>query len=393
MADGFTEAPLTRQLAAAAPGLRALALQRLEDLVSAESPTGDPVLLEAVNVRLAEAYAATGAKVELVPGESGDHLVCSWPASGPPAGGHALLIGHSDTVFPAGTTEERPFRLQADGDTVTGPGVYDMKGGLVQVELAVRLLAATGAARPTETRLVVVSDEEIGSPEGRRVVAGNAVGARAVLGLEPPLADGGLKVGRRGVARYELAVHGVEAHAGLDPERGVSAIDELVDQLVALRGAVPAGPDAALNVGAVNGGTRANVVAGHATAEIGLRFGSSSAERRLLAALTDLCPIREGTSVHVTRLSHRPAWEADPSNPVVVVLTRLAAELGITLGTGVSGGAGDTNATGAAGIPTVDGLGPEGGGAHSPTEWASICSLMDRAVLLAGFLTEPAAVR
>ncbi len=209
----------------------------------------------------------------------------------------------------------------------------------------------------------------------------------AALGLEPPLPDGGLKTGRRGVARVQLTVEGLAAHAGLDAALGVSAIDELLDQLLALRAVGPGPPEASLNVGTIGGGTRANVVAGQASAELGLRFGTTEAEQALLGACEALTAIRPGAVLRTRRLSYRPAWRADPGNPLAAELVALAAGLGMSLSTGPSGGAGDTNLTGARGIPTVDGLGPAGAGAHAPGEYASIGSLLHRAALLAAYLS------
>ena len=366
--------------------LRGQALARWEQLVAMETPSGDVRLIGALNRELEQGYRPTGARVETVAAPGGDHLVCRWDGA-PGATGHVLLVAHSDTVFPAGTTARRPFRLAADGDTVTGPGVFDMKGSLVQVELAMRMLAETGSTPSRPVRLVIVSDEEIGSPDGRRVVAEHARGAEAVLGLEPPLPGGGLKVGRRGVARVRLSVDGIAAHAGLDADQGVSAVDELVDQLVVLRGLLPSSPEASANVGTVSGGTRANVVAGAADAELGLRFRTAESEREVFAALASLEPVRAGARLHTERLSYRPAWAPDPASPLTAELIALAREMGLALPVGTSGGAGDTNATGAAGIPTVDGLGPEGVGAHSDSEEASLASLLDRSALLAAFMS------
>ncbi|MEU6655321.1 M20/M25/M40 family metallo-hydrolase [Streptomyces sp. NPDC046900] len=368
-------------------------LERWERLVALETPSGDADRAAVFGKKLAAGLAATADRVEQPPGPGGDHLVAYWDGletegdagDGPPAG-HTLLVAHSDTVFPAGTVARRPFTLAEDGDTVTGPGVFDMKGSLVAVELAMDLLSRTGATPGRPVRLVVVNDEEIGSPDGSRLVARHAEGAHAVLGLEPPLPGGALKIGRRGVARVRLSVRGVSAHAGLDAALGVSAIDELVDQLAGLRATAASLPDAALNVGTISGGTRANVVADHAEAEIGLRYATSETERALLSALLEPTPVRERAALTAETLSHRPAWAMDPANPLAAELTTLAAALGLDLPLGSSGGAGDTNLTGALGIPTVDGLGPAGAGAHGEDEHASLASLLERAALLAAFL-------
>ncbi|MGY3790988.1 M20/M25/M40 family metallo-hydrolase [Streptomyces antibioticus] len=366
------------------------ALERWSRLVSLETPSGDADRAAVFGRELAAGLAATADRVEQPPGPGGDHLVAYWNGrettdDGSPAG-HTLLVAHSDTVFPAGTVARRPFTLAEDGDTVTGPGVFDMKGSLVAVELAMDLLSRTGATPRRPVRLVVVNDEEIGSPDGSRLVARHAEGAHAVLGLEPPLPGGALKIGRRGVARVRLRVRGVSAHAGLDAALGVSAIDELVDQLARLRATADALPDAALNVGTISGGTRANVVADHAEAEIGLRYATAETERALMSALLEPTPVRERAALSAEKLSHRPAWAMDPANPLAAELTTLAAALGLALPIGSSGGAGDTNLTGALGIPTVDGLGPAGAGAHGEDEHASLSSLLERAALVATYL-------
>ncbi|MCL2782114.1 MAG: M20/M25/M40 family metallo-hydrolase, partial [Actinomycetia bacterium] len=309
--------------------LREWAAQRLATLVNLDSPSGDGPLIRAVTDQLADGFARLGGRIA----RDGDHLVCRWPG---PGDGHVLLVGHADTVFPVGTAARRPFHL--DGDTLRGPGVHDMKGALVAVELALRLIHGQPLRRPV--RLVIVADEEIGSPDGQRVVAAQSVGAVAALGLEPPLPGGALKIGRRGVARVRLAVRGVAAHSGLDADAGVSAIDELVDQLSLLRGAFPS--CATLNVGAIAGGAKANVIAAAAEAELGLRFADQTEERRVFEALAGLAPVRPGARLDVTRLSHRPAWPEDPTNPLAAELREIAAGLGLRLSAGTSGGAGDT---------------------------------------------------
>ncbi|WP_328551308.1 M20/M25/M40 family metallo-hydrolase [Streptomyces sp. NBC_00358] len=365
-------------------------LERWERLVSLETPSSDADRAAVFGKELASGLSATADRIEHPPGPGGDHLVAYWNGRGTSndgsRAGHTLLVAHSDTVFPAGTITRRPFTLAEDGDTVNGPGVFDMKGSLVAVEMAMDLLSRRGATPRRPVRLVVVNDEEIGSPDGSRLVARHAEGAHAVLGLEPPLPGGALKIGRRGVARVRLRVRGVSAHAGLDAALGVSAIDELVDQLAELRATAAALPDAALNVGTITGGTRANVVADHAEAEIGLRYATAETERALLSALLEPTPVRQRATLSAETLSHRPAWAMDPANPLAAELTTLATTLGLDLPLGSSGGAGDTNLTGALGIPTVDGLGPAGAGAHGEDEHASLSSLLERAALIATFL-------
>jgi glutamate carboxypeptidase len=366
----------------------AAAVERLALLVRLESPSGDAARLGALRDVLAGRLAELGAAVELVPGDAGDHVRAAFPAAGhASAGGHILVVGHYDTVWEAGWLASHPFTLR---DLVaTGPGVLDMKGAIVAVELAFELLRDSGRPLAQPVRVVLVADEEVSSPHGRTAVMDAAAGAAAVVGLEPPHPDGGLKTGRRGVARVRIEVFGREAHAGLAVAAGVSAIDELLDQLVRLRDALPRADDLGWNIGRVSGGTRANVVAGRATAEVGLRFGTGETERACYSAIRSLTPVRTGARVAAEVLSSRPAWPPAPANPLAEHVIALAAGLGERLGARPAGGAGDTNFTGAAGLPTVDGLGPRGRGAHSPAESVRVDSIVRRAHLLAALFATP----
>jgi glutamate carboxypeptidase len=367
----------------------AAAVERLALLVRLESPSGDVARLDALRDVLAGRLAELGGAVDLVPGDAGDQVRAAFPAGGQAAaaGGHILVVGHYDTVWEAGWLASHPFTLR---DMVaTGPGVLDMKGAIVALELAFELLRDSGRPLAQPVRVVLVADEEVSSPHGRTAVMDAAAGAAAVVGLEPPHPDGGLKTGRRGVARVRIEVFGREAHAGLAVAAGVSAIDELLDQLVRLRDALPRADDLGWNIGRVSGGTRANVVPGRATAEVGLRFGTGETERACYSAIRSLTPVRTGARVTAEVLSSRPAWPPAPGNPLAEHVIALAAGLGERLGARPAGGAGDTNFTGAAGLPTVDGLGPRGRGAHSPAESVRVDSILRRAHLLAALFTTP----
>jgi len=374
------------------------AAERLAHLVQLESPSGDVARLGVLRDVLADRLARLGGTVELVPGDAGDHVRAQFPAGGRAAadraaagraqgGGHILVIGHYDTVWEAGWLASHPFEMR--GLVATGPGVLDMKGAIVALELAFELLAGSGRALAQPVQVVLVGDEEVSSPNGRTAVMEAAAGAAAVVGLEPPHPDGGLKTGRRGVARVRLDVHGREAHAGLTVAGGVSAIDELLDQLVRLRDALPRAADLGWNIGRVSGGTRANVIAGRASAEVGLRFATRQTERAAFSAVRNLTPVRPGARVAAKILSSRPAWPATPGNRLAEHVIGLAAGLGEQLGARPAGGAGDTNFTGAAGLPTVDGLGPRGRGAHSPAECVRVDSILRRAELLAALFSTP----
>ncbi|MFC5662136.1 M20/M25/M40 family metallo-hydrolase [Kitasatospora misakiensis] len=359
--------------------------RRCADLARIESPSGDAPRLDALAEELASGFRATGATVHREPGPAGDHLVLQWEGRDESLP-HLLVVGHHDTVWPAGILTDWPVTEQ-DG-TLSGPGVVDMKGGLAILEGAFALLADLGQRPHRTVRLVVVSDEEVGSPDGRRLVERQLRGAAAVLGLEPPHPDGRLKTARRGSTRVRLTVTGREAHAGNDAADGVSAVDELVDQLVAVRGLVSL-PGTELNAGRISGGSRANVIAGRAEAELGLRFATTEAQRRTLDNLARLTAQRPGARVRTEVLSSRPAWPERSANPLLRHVRSLAAVLGQQLDGGPAGGAGDTNLPGSRGLPTLDGFGAVGAGAHARHEHIRIDQLAPRIALLAALLAVP----
>ncbi|WP_329234387.1 M20/M25/M40 family metallo-hydrolase [Actinoallomurus sp. NBC_01490] len=371
---------LARRLIAAADDLLPFGRARLRAYALAESPSGDAEALARCADLIEAGQREAGGRVSRDDG----HLVTDFgPADGP----HLLLVGHYDTVWPVGRLATMPYT--DDGTTIAGPGTLDMKSGLVAVEMAMRALAEAGAAPARRVRLVTVADEEVGSPSGRAVVERHLDGAVAVLGLESPHPDGALKSARRGSTRVLLSVRGREAHAALDPGKGISAIDELLDQVAAARAAVPDDGTTLFNVGRIEGGSRANVVAGSASAEIGLRFASAEAERRVLDALTAAEPRRPGAVVRATVLSSRPTWPEREENPLLESVARIGAALGQRITGRPAAGAGDTNLPGSLGLPTLDGFGPRGRGAHAEDESIEVPALAERAALLAAIIAEP----
>ncbi|GAB2830864.1 M20 family metallopeptidase [Actinoallomurus bryophytorum] len=371
---------LTAALADATTGLLPFGRDRLRSYAFAESPSGDAAALGRCAALIEAGHREVGGHVT----REDDHLVTVF---GPGDGRHLLLVGHYDTVWPVGRLASMPYT--DDGTTITGPGTYDMKAGLVAVEMALRALAALDVPLARQVRLVTVADEEVGSPAGRTVIERALDGAVAVLGLESPHPDGALKTARRGSTRILLTVRGREAHAALDPGKGVSAIDELFDQVTAARAAVPDDGTTLFNVGRIAGGSRANVIAGEASAEIGLRFASAEAERQVLSALTGAEPRRPGAVVEVTVLSSRPTWPERADDPLLDEVARVGAAFGQRITGRPAAGAGDTNLPGSLGLPTLDGFGPRGRGAHAADEAVDVTSLAERAALLAGIMTTP----
>ncbi|MEV1023138.1 2-dehydropantoate 2-reductase [Streptomyces sp. NPDC050264] len=316
---------------------------------------------------------------------AGDILIRRYPARGAVADDDrpVLLLGHYDTVWPTGTLETWPFHRE--GDHISGPGVFDMKAGLVQAVWALRALDALGLPRPACT-LMLNGDEETGSLASKDAIVAEARGNRLAMVFEAA-ADGAIKTARKGVGLFTLTVTGEEAHAGLDPTAGASAVDELARQILRLGELRDHEAGTSLNVGVVEGGTRANVTAGHAVARIDVRVASAAEQQRVAKALADLRPFDQGTRVKVTGDWNRPVFERTEQVAALAELTRRCAGLlGQDLAEASVGGASDGNFVVAAGTPVLDGIGALGSGAHARSENTSVTGLVTRASLAATVL-------
>jgi glutamate carboxypeptidase len=297
-----------------------------------------------------------------------------------------LLIGHYDTVWPVGQLERMPMVVEQG--KLFGPGVYDMKAGLIIGILALRALLEQGPGAAHRIVLLITSDEEVGSQESRAAIIDQARKSDAVFVLEPATVDGRVKTRRKGVGVYTMRVRGVSAHAGVEPARGASAIHELARQIVALSELRDPERGVAVNVGLIEGGTRSNVIAEHAWAEIDVRVPTQADAVRVEAFMRARRAGLSGTSLEVTGGINRFPMERTPA--VVGLYERaraVAAALGFELGEGGTGGASDGNFTAALGIPTLDGLGAVGDGAHALDEHVVIEELPRRAAMLAGLLS------
>ncbi len=363
-------------------------LAALEALVRIESPSDDKAAVDRCMDALATLAGEAGGRVDRVAvAEAGDHLRLAFGP--PPASGavRLLLLGHADTVWPLGTLAAMPVERR-DG-ALHGPGVYDMKAGLV---IGLQALRALGATLAASVVFLVTSDEEVGSATSRALIEAEAHAADAVLVLEPALEDtappmGGVKVGRKGVGEFRLDVTGVPAHAGLEPEKGASAVVELAHQLLAIGELARPERGTTINAGVVGGGTRGNVVAGHAWAALDVRITAMDEATRIEQALRQLAPIDPRTSLRVSGRLNRPPLEPSPAgNRLYDQVAAIARTLGHPLPAGSVGGASDGNFTAALGIPTIDGLGAVGGGAHARHEHVRLDALPLRAALLAGLI-------
>ena len=348
------------------------------------TPTGINRVADAVSGTLKE----LGASVERIahsPSEGerqlGDLVIGRLEGSGP----RLLLIGHMDTVFEAGTAAERPFKV--DGDRATGPGVSDMKGGLLAGLHGLAALRSLDR-RPSVT-FVANPDEEIGSPFSTAHIRELVPEHDAALVLECARANGDIVSARKGIADYEVTITGRAAHAGVEPEKGRSAILEAANQVLALHALNGRWPSATINAGVIDGGTRPNVVAASCRMEIDLRAASVSEFEMAAAEMEGIVthPTVEGVSATIRQAAFHPPMERTPGNARLADLAiAIAAELGFELRDALTGGASDANTTTAAGLPTLDGLGPIGGDDHSADEWLDLTSVVPRTTLLAALM-------
>jgi glutamate carboxypeptidase len=262
-----------------------------------------------------------------------------------------------------------------------------MKAGLVLLEFAVEAIRSTGRALSRPIVTLWTSDEEIGSPRSRAAIEDEARRAAFALVLEPPLAGGHLKTARKGVGRFQLIVEGRPAHAGVEPEKGVSAVVELAHQVLRIHGLNDPGAGTSVNVGVIQGGSVANVVAAEAIATIDVRAATIEEARRIEAALRALSPVLPGARVRIDGGMNRPPMERSPRGVALYQQARaIGRTLGLDLGEGATGGGSDGNFTAALGVPTLDGLGVPGAGAHAVDEHVIVASLPERAALLAAAL-------
>lgn len=356
------------------------ALDRLRSLVSIETPTGDAVAIGAAHA-LVDSWIApvVGAPGEVLEIDGVRHL--SWRGGESPS---VLLLGHVDTVWPRGTTAERPFGV--DGDRITGPGVFDMKAGIV-----VMAEALGQVADPQDVAILLTSDEETGSLTSRALIEREAKRCGAVLVLEPSL-DGAVKTARRGGSIYRVEVHGRAAHAGLEPERGRNALTELAHQVLALPVLADASLGTTVSPTVARAGTVTNAIPDHAELRIDVRAWSVAELERVHQGLLALPAHTPDVSVVLHGGINRPPMEPHASRTLLAVARAVAAKLGQPELCDVAvGGASDGNFTAAAGAATLDGLGPNGGGAHAIDEWVSFASMLERIALIAGTIDAIAA--
>jgi glutamate carboxypeptidase len=354
----------------------------IESLALHESPSTDKDALDRLSAWLSGELVGLGWSVHTIrEPTAGNHLRATIGAGTR----QLLLLGHLDTVWPMGQLQRMPVRR--DEARLFGPGVFDMKAGIAVALLALRAVREVCGDPPIQVVLLLTSDEETGSTTSRSLIEAEAEKSVAVLVLEPSLPGGALKTSRKGVGELVIEAHGVAAHAGIEPERGASAIVEMAHQILTLQALQDSLDGVTLTVGRVEGGIRSNVVPDRARAEVDVRVSTAAAGDRLMQALGGLSSHTPRVRLQISGALNRPPLERTPAVARLFELARgAAAELGLDLREGSTGGASDGNFTAARGVPTLDGLGPCGAGAHALDEHVDLATLPERAALIANVI-------
>ena len=346
-------------------------LHDLERLVSVESPSHDVDALSKSAEAVAEVILErTGAGATIVDGPDGPHV--HWSGGGAP---RVLVLGHHDTVFPIGSLAQRPFRV-ADGKA-TGPGVFDMKGGIVQ---AIHAVAALEDAAGVE--MLFTADEEVGSDSSRALLEERALACGNVLVLEPSADGGAVKTGRKGTGTFDVVVRGRAAHAGLDPEKGVNALIEAAHQVLTIKAFGDPAAGTTVTPTVAHAGTADNVIPAEARLRIDVRVTGPEEKRRVESLMQGLSPVDGSAEIEVRGEINRPPMPEAASATLFPIARQIMPGL---QGVAVGGGS-DGNFTAARGVPTLDGLGAVGGGAHADHEYLLIETMVERAALVEGLL-------
>jgi glutamate carboxypeptidase len=358
-------------------------LEGIQSWVEIETPSTDAGAVNVLVEKVCRDLAAVGAHVERVPGRDGkgDHIRARSPWGGNQKG--ILLVAHLDTVWPMGTLKRKPFKI--DGDKVTGPGIYDMKAGGHMAFYAYRHLVRQARETKLPITFLFMADEEIGSPTSRALIEETAKGAKYALVLEPARANGAVVTARKAVGRFVLEVEGVAAHAGVNHQKGRNAVAELARQIIALEAMTDYERGITVNVGVASGGTVgfANVVPAKACAEIDFRCPDEATSKELVDRVMRLKPMGPDVTIRYEGGVNRPSYTRSPEVGALYEHARgLADELGFDLPEMATGGGSDGNFTAAMGIPTLDGLGAVGDGAHAEHEHILFSSLEPRTRLI-----------
>jgi len=358
-------------------------LTTLRQIVELESFTPEKLSLDTLSSYIKDRLEALGARVQVVPQpEFGDHLLADW-GEGPE---QVLILCHMDTVWPQGTLQQKPYRVE-DG-LAYGPGILDMKAGIAIILHALEALRSLGLSPQRRVRLLFNSDEEAGSPSSRSLIEEEATKSAHVLVLEPAAgSSGALKIGRKGVAMFQVKVTGRAAHAGNEPEKGISAVEELAHQVLRLHSITDLEIGTTVNVGVMSGGTVRNQIAPYAEAMVDVRVVTNAEADRVIQEILGLKATLPGAAVEITGGLNRPPMEKTPATAKLLDTARsLPQPLGIELIEAHVGGGSDGQFAAAVGAPVLDGLGGVGEGPHADHEHVIVSALPERVGLVASLL-------
>jgi len=360
-------------------------IRTLKNLVQLESPTTDKKAVDLCSEAVVKEISSLGLKIKKIPQkETGDFYLIEFTPNTKPEDKPILLLGHTDTVWPVGTLEKMPFYIE--GEKIYGPGALDMKAGLVSAIYALKAMVKLGLSPKRKIWFFLNSAEETGHEESHKKIAELARRSGLVLCLEPGLPGGTLKVERKGRLVVKLECFGKSAHAST-PEKGVSAVEELIFQLQQIQKIKIKG--LTLNIGLIGGGEKANVVPEQAWAVCDFRFWLKEDLARLKSYLRDLKPVAKPARVKVSVLSYTPPMEFNSASRALFEKARtMAREMGFDIFPGKSGGGSDASIAASVGLPALDGLGPEGEGIHARHEHLLLPSFIQKTALLTRLLLE-----
>jgi glutamate carboxypeptidase len=358
-------------------------LKSTRELVERETKSREESRLNEIAGFVADQLREIGGRIEMFPQPGyGTNLRAGFDFDHDPSAQRVLIIGHLDTVWPIGTLQRLPFRITPEG-RAHGPGVFDMKSGIAVAIEALRTIVSQQLRTRHPITLLLTCDEEIGSKTSRSLVEEEAKIAGATLVLEPPITGGVVKTGRKGIGEFTIRAIGRAAHAGLDPGKGINAIVELAHQTLRLAALNDFDRGVTVSVGLIQGGTAMNVIPAEATAKVDVRYWTNEDGERVVEAIWCLEPVLAEATIEVSGGINRPPMPRSEKNVELYEQARsLAAELGFDLKDAVVGGGSDGNFTAAMGVPTLDGLGVDGAGAHAEHEHIIIDDIPRRAALL-----------
>jgi glutamate carboxypeptidase len=362
---------------------QATILKSIRELVERETKSREAARLDEIARFVAGQLQEIGGQIELIPQPGyGTNLRARFNFDHGASERRVLVIGHLDTVWPIGTLERLPFRVTTEG-RAHGPGIFDMKSGIVCAIEALRVMVAERLLTKRPITVLLTCDEEIGSKTSRSLVEEEAKNAAAALVLEPPAPGGVVKTGRKGIGEFTVRALGRAAHAGLDPAKGVNAIVELAHQTLRLAALNDYERGITVSVGLINGGTAMNVIPAEASAKVDVRYWTQEDGEMIVNTIRGLAPTLAEAQIEVSGGINRPPMPRSDENIALYEQARaLAAEIGFELKETIVGGGSDGNFTAAMGVPTLDGLGVDGAGAHADHEHIIIDDIPRRATLL-----------